>query len=420
MSTLPKRIEDVGRSLRIETARVFKPLLRPARYKGAHGGRGSAKSHFYADRAIERCIMNPGTRMVCIREVQKSLEQSVKRLLEDKIDHYGLNGDYFDVQAAEIKTQDDGLIIFQGMQNHTADSIKSLEGYDVAWVEEAQTLSDRSLRLLRPTIRKETSELWFSWNPEDPEAPVEKLLRGKSLPPNAIVVQSNWKDNPWFPKVLREEMEYDYRVDPDAAEHVWGGEYWQKSNAQVLSGKWRVAEFEPVTSGKGAWSGPYHGVDWGFAQDPTTLVRCWLKPDGSLMIEREAYQLGCELIDTPRLFTEQVPDLRKWLTPADCARPETISHMVRVEKFRMEGAEKWQGSVEDGIAYLRARPEIVIHPRCKHAQAEAKAWRYKTDKLTGDVMPVLIDGNDNIWDAIRYALWKIIKNKSTYTLAHIY
>jgi phage terminase large subunit len=369
--------------------------------------------------------MNPGTRAVCIREVQKSLEQSVMRLLEDKIAAHDVGG-YFDVLGSEIRTHGDGLIIFQGMQNHTADSIKSLEGYDIAWVEEAQTLSERSLRLLRPTFRKDPSpgypagsELWFSWNPEDPDDPVDKMLRGTVQPPSSIVVEANWKDNPWFPKVLRDEMEYDYRVDPEAADHVWGGEYWQKSDAQVLSGKWKVEEFEPVTSGKGAWNGPYHGADWGFANDPTTLVRFWLKPDGSLMVEREAYAVGCDLIDTPRLFLTQVPDLRRYMIGADCARPETISHMSRVEKFKVEPAEKWQGSVEDGIAWLRGRPQIIIHPRCKHTILEAKAWRYKTDKLTGLVVATLIDGNDNTWDAIRYGAHRMIKVQSTYTLRYI-
>jgi phage terminase large subunit len=370
-------------------------------------------------------MMYPGTRVVCIREVQRSLEQSVKRLIEDKIDFYGLHRDYFEVQANEIRTYGDGLIIFQGMQNHTADSIKSLEGYDVAWAEEAQTLSDRSLRLLRPTIRKDPtpswpgSEMWFSWNPDDPKDPVDKMLRGDILPPNAIVVQSNWQDNPWFPKVLREEKDYDYKVDPVAAAHVWGGEYWAKNDAEVLAGKWRVEEFEPPAHDhrhpERNWNGPYHGVDWGFANDPTTLIRFWVRPDGGLMIEREAYRVGCDLLDTPALFEGAVPDIRKQLMRADCARPETISHMNRVG-FRCEGAEKWQGSVEDGIAWLRGRPYIIIHPRCTHTAKEAKLWRYKTDKLTGDVLPILVDGHDHTWDAVRYGAAPLIKVQGSYTV----
>ena len=126
----------------------------------------------------------------------KTLNQSVKKLLELKIEALGV-GSMFEVQESVIKTPHGGLIIFQGMQNHTADSIKSLEGYDIAWVEEAQTLSQRSLDLLRPTIRKPGSELWFSWNPNLEGDPVDKLLRGDNPPPGSIVVQANYKDNPF-------------------------------------------------------------------------------------------------------------------------------------------------------------------------------------------------------------------------------
>jgi phage terminase large subunit len=412
----------------------MEPLLADARYKGAYGGRGSMKSHFFAEMAVERHIMWPGTRGVCIREVQQSLDQSVKLLLEDKIRAMGVSRN-FRIYDSEIRCPGEGLIIFKGMQHYNADNIKSLEGFDWGWVEEAQTLSDKSLRLLRPTIRKDPtptwpgSELWFSWNPEDPESPVDHFFRGNGKKekggkwephPDAIVVRSNWRDNPWFPEVLRKEKDYDFRVDPDTAAHVWDGEYWLKSDAQVLSGKWRVEEFTPPASDHRHpdrnWNGPYHGVDWGFANDPTALVRFWVSPDGGLWIEREAYQLGCDLLDTPGLFETAVPDIRKYLMRADCARPETISHMTRVG-FRCEGAPKWQGSVEDGIAWLRRRPYIVIHPRCQHVSKEAKMWRYKTDKLTGDVLPKLVEGHDHTWDAVRYGAAPLIQeSQKSYTL----
>jgi phage terminase large subunit len=187
--------------LQIQTPKVFVPLLDPARYKGGHGGRGSGKSHFFGEMLIERSVMEK-TDAVCVREVQKSLKQSVKKLLEGKI--AALNaGAYFDVQDAQIKSTHGGLIMFQGMQNHTAESIKSLEGFDIAWVEEAQSLSQRSLDLLRPTIRKPGSELWFSWNPRESTDPVDALLRGDEPPPGAVVVEANYMDNPWLPDELR-------------------------------------------------------------------------------------------------------------------------------------------------------------------------------------------------------------------------
>jgi phage terminase large subunit len=185
------------------TARVFEPLLKPSRYKGAWGGRGSGKSHFMAGAVVEYCLLNPGARIVCIREVQKTLAQSARLLIENKIQEFGV-GHLFRVLYDRIETPGGGLIIFQGMQDQNAESIKSLEAYNVAWCEEAQTLSNRSLALLRPTIRAEGSEIWFSWNPRRKSDAVDQFLRVER-PDNAIVVKANWRDNPWFPTVLEEE-----------------------------------------------------------------------------------------------------------------------------------------------------------------------------------------------------------------------
>lgn len=210
----------------IETAAIFEPLLHPCRYKGAYGGRGSGKSHFFAESLVEDAIRIRGMRAVCIREVQKSLKESAKRLIEDKIEALGV-GHLFEVQATEIRTPGGGSILFQGMQDHTAESIKSLEGVDRAWVEEAQTLSDRSWRLLRPTIRKEGSEIWASWNPRLKTDPVDKFFRQPSAVNDAEIVSAyaNWRDNPWFPNVLELERMRDKRNDPDGYGHVWEGEY---------------------------------------------------------------------------------------------------------------------------------------------------------------------------------------------------
>ncbi|MES2148604.1 MAG: phage terminase large subunit [Pseudomonadota bacterium] len=219
-------------TLSFKTARVFKPLLAPARYKGGFGGRGSAKSHFFGELLIEHSMMEKGLRSVCIREVQKSLKESSKRLIEDKLLKFGLNqADGFKVFNEVIETPGDGIITFQGMQDHTAESIKSLEGYGRAWGEEAQTLSARSLQLLRPTIRAPGSELWFSWNPRRKTDAVDAMLRGVALPTGAVVVRSNWSDNPWFPAELEQERLDCLRTNPEQYEHIWEGGY-----AQVLEG----------------------------------------------------------------------------------------------------------------------------------------------------------------------------------------
>lgn len=210
-------------TLQIKTARVFAPLLQAARYKGAFGGRGSGKSHFFAELLVERCLIEK-TDWVCIREVQKTLNQSAKKLIETKIEAFGV-GHLFEVQSSLIKTPFGGQIIFQGMQDHTADSIKSLEGFDGAWIEEAQSLSQRSLDLLRPTIRKEQSELWFSWNPRNKRDPVDVMFRGDKKPSDVISVNANWRDNPEFPNVLEQERLDCFNNEPDKYGHIWEGEY---------------------------------------------------------------------------------------------------------------------------------------------------------------------------------------------------
>ncbi len=209
----------------IPTARALIPLCQPSRYKGAWGGRGSGKSHFFAEKAIEDS-MPGGMRIICIREVQKSLKESAKRLIEDKLKALGLNERHgFKVFREVIETPKDGVIMFQGMQDHTAESIKSLEGFDRAWVEEAQTLSARSLQLLRPTIRGENSELWFSWNPRRKTDPVDVMLRQGTIPTGAVVAKTSWKDNPWFPSVLEQERLDCLRDDADQYDHIWEGGY---------------------------------------------------------------------------------------------------------------------------------------------------------------------------------------------------
>lgn len=375
-----------------QIARCFLPLIQPARYKGAMGGRGSGKSHAFAGLLVRRCLTHPGTYAVCCREVQKSLDQSVKKLIEQVIEAYGAGG-AFTVQEAKIHTPGGGQIIFQGLQNHTADSIKSLEGYDIAWVEEAQSLSQHSLDLLRPTIRKEDSELWFSWNPHSPSDPVDKFLRAEA-PPGAVVVEANWRDNPWFPAVLRADMEYDQRRDHDKYLHVWEGKYQVNSQARVFS-NWSVEEF--ISPPEGIYR---LGADWGYANDPTVLVRARI--DGKrLYIDHEAYMIGCEIDQLPDLF-DQVPGSRKWFITADNSRPETISYM-RTHGFpKISPCLKGKGSVEDGVEWLKSY-DIVVHPRCTYTIGELENYSWKIDPLTDKVLPILSDKDNHVIDALRYA-----------------
>lgn len=379
--------------LDIATPRKFVPLLRATRYKGAHGGRGSGKSHFFAEMLVERAILQPGLRAACVREVQKSLKNSVKLLVEDKIRTLGVQAS-FEILEAEIRTPGGGVIIFQGMQNHTADSIKSLEGFDIAWVEEAQSLSQRSLDLLRPTIRKPGSELWFSWNPAKPSDPVDVLLRGENPPVDSVVVEVNWNDNPFLPAELKADLEDDRRRDPDKFLHVWQGHYSLNSEARVFR-NWKIEEFTTPTDAVHRF-----GADWGFAVDPTVLVRCHI--DGrNLYVDHEVSQVGCEIDKTPALF-DTIPGSRKSLIRADSARPETVSYMKR-QGFRIIEAIKGPGSVEDGVEFLRSF-DIIVHPRCRKVAEELTLYAYKVDQHTGDILPALEDKNNHTIDALRYAL----------------
>lgn len=378
--------------LQIPTAEVFEPLLRPARYKGAHGGRGSGKSHFFGELWLEENVSQK-LDCVCLRETLKSLEFSVKKLLEEKVAKFNA-GAYFDIQDRRIFSKHGGVTIFEGMQNHTSESIKSLEGFDRAWFEEAQNASDKSLTLLRPTIRKPGSQMWFGWNPDLATDPIDVLLRGESLPPDAVVIEANYKDNPWLPPELKAELEYDLRRDPDKFAHIWLGQYRRNSEARVFR-NWKIEEFERP-------AGTVHrlGADWGFSVDPSVLVRCDIEGN-RLYIDYEAYMVGCEIVNLPELFMG-VPEAEKWLIVADSARPETINYMQKHGFPKILPAIKGARSLEEGVEFLKSF-DIVVHPRCVHTIDELTLYSYKTDPLTNQVLPILADKDNHMIDALRYA-----------------
>lgn len=393
---------------KIKIPRAFRELFQPARYKVYYGGRGGGRSW-----AVARAMLLMGAqqqmRFLCAREFQRSIEDSVYRLLVDQIRILGLEWAY-EIQQKTILGVNGTSFLFEGLR-HNVTKIKSLEGIDVCWVEEAEKVSAESWDVLIPTIRKESSEIWITFNPDQETDPTyERFV--KSPPPESIVRHTTWRDNPFFPEPLRKEKDYLWRVDPERAAHIWEGECRSHTDAQVLKHKWRVDAFEQTrkeTDGV-PWNGPYFGADWGFAQDPTVLVRFWISPEQKrLYIENEAYGVGVDINDTPALF-DQVPEARQYMIRADSARPETINHMRRAG-FRIEGAPKWSGSVEDGVAWLRSFEEIIIHDRCRHAIDEARNWQYKVDRLTGDVLPQLEKGSDHIWDAVRYGAAPLIRKK---------
>lgn len=387
--------------IRVEFPEKLGFLFEPHRYKVVCGGRGGAKSWSIA-RALLALAMDRPLRILCARELQVSINDSVHRLLKDQIKALGYT-DFFAATNNSIRCLTSGAeFIFTGIRANIT-KIKSMEGIDIAWVEEAETVSEESWSVLVPTIRKSGSEIWVSFNPDlKTDATYKRFIA--SPPPGAVVVDVGWQDNPWFPEELKAEKDHLYAVDPDAAAHVWGGKTRVISKALVLYGKVSVEPFEPSDD----WDGPYQGADWGFANNPTALVRCWIS-EKILYVEREAYGVGVEITDTPALF-DTVPGAREYVTRADSARPETISHMQLHGYPRTEAAKKGPGSVEDGVAHLRGYTRIVVHPRCKHVIDETRLWSYKKNKA-GDVLPILVDQHDHCMDALRYALEPVMRQR---------
>jgi len=352
-------------------------------------------------------ICDPNHNVVCIREIQKSLKFSAKKLVEDKIREFGASS-LFDITLTEIRRiGGNGVMIFQGMQDHTADSIKSLEGFNTAWVEEAQSISARSLELLLPTIRAEGSEILFSWNPTNEDDPVEKLFEEESE--QSICIHINYTQNRLLPQTLRDEAERHLRVSPETFNHVWLGEHKKISDALIFNGKYRI-DILPTDENTAF----YFGADWGFAQDPTTLVKCAIIGN-TLYIDDEVGGVGVELDETAQLF-DKIEGSRKHIIRADSARPETISHIRNKGFDRIVAVEKWKGSVEDGINFMRSFDEIVIHPRCKNTIYEFSKYSYKVDKYSGDILPIIVDAYNHYIDAIRYALTPLIKRQGFFVV----
>ena len=396
-------------------------LFIPKRYKVYWGGRGAARSWSFA-RAILIMGSQRTLRILCCREYQKSIADSVHKLFQDQMAIMELPG--WSVTKKEIVHVGTGSsIIFEGLRYNT-NRIKSLEGIDICWVEEAESVSKESWEILIPTIRKDESEIWISFNPDLEDDPTYQRFVVED-PPNAIVEKVGWEDNPWFPKILEEEKNYLYRIDPEAADHVWGGEPRKSSEAQILHGKWHVESFEPVP-GSSLWLGPYMGADFGFAEDPTGCLELWVKKvqrhpgeiasQGILYVRRESWKIR---LDIDKTYDQWMRDMGTSVTHriirADSSRPETISYLKRHGPRRITGVFKWPGSVEDGIAYLRGFEKIIIHPDCSHFKEECRLYSYKIDRDTGEILPKVVDKHNHLIDCARYALAPRIRARKTQT-----
>lgn len=425
---------------RIQLPKKFNSLLgTTARFKGYYSGRAGAKSHTLAQGIIINMATRPNLRVLCCREIQRSIKESVKRLLDDKIIALGL-GHMFHSTAKEISSRNGSWCGFEGLRNNM-ESIRSYEGIGLVWTEEASTVSQNSFDTLTPTIRVKGSELWFSWNPRSPKDPVDAFFRGPGAqlrpPPELMTDYDEWiisqqlqvEDNKFFPDTMRAEMEWDKRRDPDRYRHVWLGDYLQMSSSRVFK-NWKIGTLdqadalypermaapgvEKLFEWKETEDGrmllepqgtPNYGADFGFSIDPTVLVRVYVYPKRRILyIDAEVTKVGLPIEDTPNFFDQiEGPSPRRWPITADSSRPETIQYIASHGYDGIKGARKGAGSLEEGVEFLQGY-DIIVHPNCARSIDELTLYSYEVDKLTNAVLPKFADKHNHVIDAIRYAV----------------
>ena len=379
-----------------------------ARYRGAYGGRGSAKTRTFALMTAVRGYMaaqqGQSGVILCAREHLNSLDESSLEEVKQAIRSVPWLDGYYEIGEKYVRTKNKRVsYVFAGLRTNL-DSIKSKARILIAWIDEGEQVSEVAYQKLMPTVREEGSEVWCTWNPEKDDSPTDKRFR-KNPPTNSKITEISYPDNPWFPATLEAQRQEDQiRLDPATYAWIWEGAYLENSDAQVFHGKIKVDDFTP---GKD-WDGPYYGGDFGFSQDPTAAVEVWIHGD-NLYIHREAGKVGLELDDTAAYVCAKIPGFDKEVSRWDSARPESISHLKRHGLPRAQSVKKWSGSVEDGIQFLRSFASIVIHPTCREMQKEARMYSYKVDRLTGDVTTKVVDAHNHYWDAVRYAVEPMIK-----------
>jgi len=369
-----------------------------ARYRGAYGGRGSAKTRSFALMTAIRAYMfaEAGIEgvILCGREFMNSLDDSSMEEIKTAIRSVPWLKAYFDIGEKYIRTKNNRVrYVFSGLTRNL-DSLKSKARVLIAWIDEGEGVSENGWRKLTPTVREDNSEIWVTWNPEGEESSTHKRFR-KTPPTNSKIIEINYMDNPWFPDVLEQERLDDQRLRPDDYNHIWNGGFRQNTEAQIFK-NWKIEALE--TPDNVVW---FYGADWGFANDPTAALRCCIMGT-TLYVDYEASQIGCEMEATPTLLGK-VPDIHKWPLRADNARPETIDYVRRNGFPKIRAAKKGKGSIEHGINFLKGF-DIVVHPRCVNLINELKNYSYKIDKQTEEILPVVADAWNHLIDALRYAV----------------
>lgn len=378
----------------------YKPFFTDSyRYNVVYGGRGKGATWSIArGLLVEACEKRH--RILCTREFQNSINESVYHTLKEQIITLGLESN-FEVQKNTIVSLTGSEFIFKGLR-HNVDSIKSMEGITRVWVAEADKVPQDSWDKLIPTIRTDDSKFFIDFNTDTVDDPVYRMFV-KQKREDTFVLFQTYKDNKFFPEVLLKDMEHDRKYNFDKYMWVWEGNPRSFSDSCVFAGKFEIDDFETIENAEFM-----QGIDWGFAHDPTVMVRCYAH-GGNLYIENEVGGVGVEIDALPGLF-ENIPDSYKWQSVADSARPELISYLKK-RGYRITSSKKGKGSIVEGIDRLRNYDKIIIHPRCKNTIEEFKLYSYKTNTTTGDIMPIVEDANNHYIDALRYAT----ETRGTYT-----
>lgn len=380
------------------------------RFRCAYGGRGSGKSRGFALAAAVRGAMLAASNhrgvILCAREFMNSLDDSSMAEVKAVIESDDWLSSLYDVGEKYIRTKDRRIsFVFSGLR-HNLNSVKSKSRILVAWVDEAEDVSETAWRKLLPTVREDGSEVWVTWNPEKDGSPTDNRFI-KQPPENSIVVKLNYNDNPFFPEGLEQQrLDDKERLDEGTYRWIWEGEYRKQSKAQIFANGYEVAEFKHEIN----WT-VLQGIDWGFANDPTAAIRCYVWND-ILFISHEAVKVGLELDRTVPFIRENIPDFEKYNARADNARPESIRHVQRHGLSRVTACKKGKGSIEDGIEHIKSYRKVIIHPRCKETIREFKTYNYKVDRLSGEVLPHPVDTNNHCIDALRYALEPLMKQNT--------
>lgn len=358
-----------------------------------YGGRGGGKSWVVGMVLILKALEKPNQIILCTREIQNTIQDSVHSVLVGAIERLGLTNVY-DITDKKIECKNGSKFIFKGLYRNIQ-GIKSTEGIDYCWIEEAQTVSQDSINLLWPTVRKPGSQFFITFNPDQESDPIYQRFITVDRP-DTLKIKINYDDNPFFPDVLRHEMLYDKEYNYDKYLHVWEGECKNVTDTCIFKGKFTIQDFKTP---KGMHF--YYGADFGFSQDPSAVIRCFINDD-NLYIDYEAGGVGVEIDELPALW-DSLPGIREHKVVFDNSRPDTGSYLKR-QGFIVSPSRKGKNSIEDGIEYIRSFKMVYIHTRCKNTAYEFKAYSYKQDKQTNEILPVIVDKDNHYIDALRYAL----------------